>query len=541
MINKLEKYPIVLIVLVVFLMLLPGLRYVDVSIMEARNFISVREIINDGNWLLTTMNGEPRFEKPPLPTWITAVFGLLFGLTDVFYLRLPGVFMIAVLGIFVFLISKLFLNNKVHSLFNALITVTSFYVFAIILEAPWDIYAHGFMIGSIYFFLKSFDKDNLKNILLSAVFFGLSFLSKGPVSIYALYVPFLFSYVITYGIDKWKVRKIISVILIGSILGVWWYLYVRIADPESFLKIAHKESNNWSNYNVRPFYYYWNFYAQTGAWAIFAFMSLLYPYLKDKVSNKKVYILSLYWTIFSLVLLSIIPEKKSRYLMPLLIPLAINTGFYIEYLITRAKVTGIKDLIVTYINFGLLGFICLVSPVVGLFLFFNEPQLDIFLFITFSLLLIALGLFVFRFLYKKQLKNLIYLKVLLIVLIFGFLPSLTFNLRRDNVEFNSISQLQNESLINEEEVYMLGVKIPELIWDYGGKIKKLPILGERYQSPNQETFLLLVNRSEIKHLEYLNENHEILLEEIYDINTVKKGSKKYNDRLTISCFRFIKK
>ena len=35
--------------------------------MEARNFIVAREMLTEGNWLLTTMNDVPRYEKPPFP------------------------------------------------------------------------------------------------------------------------------------------------------------------------------------------------------------------------------------------------------------------------------------------------------------------------------------------------------------------------------------------------------------------------------------------------------------------------------------------
>lgn len=41
--------------------------------MEARNMVTAREMVHDGNWLVPTMNGDLRLEKPPLPTWLTAV------------------------------------------------------------------------------------------------------------------------------------------------------------------------------------------------------------------------------------------------------------------------------------------------------------------------------------------------------------------------------------------------------------------------------------------------------------------------------------
>ena len=43
------------------------------DIMESRNIITAREMVYDHNWLVPTMNGELRLEKPPLPTWIAAI------------------------------------------------------------------------------------------------------------------------------------------------------------------------------------------------------------------------------------------------------------------------------------------------------------------------------------------------------------------------------------------------------------------------------------------------------------------------------------
>lgn len=42
------------------------------DIMETRNLETAREMAEGGSWLVPTMNGEIRLEKPPLPTWIAA-------------------------------------------------------------------------------------------------------------------------------------------------------------------------------------------------------------------------------------------------------------------------------------------------------------------------------------------------------------------------------------------------------------------------------------------------------------------------------------
>ncbi|HMC02147.1 MAG TPA: glycosyltransferase family 39 protein, partial [Flavobacteriaceae bacterium] len=181
-------------------MLLPNIDALSVSIMEARNYITAREMIIDGNWLLTTMNGEARYEKPPLPTWFAALSGIIFGLKSLFGLRLPAVIMIMIIGCFVYKLSNKILDNVSQSFFNALIVISSFYVIGIIIEAPWDIFTHGFMLIAIYYLYDFFENKNsqIKSAILSGFFIGLSFMCKGPISMYALLLPFLFAYGLTY-------------------------------------------------------------------------------------------------------------------------------------------------------------------------------------------------------------------------------------------------------------------------------------------------------------------------------------------------------
>ena len=192
MIKTLEKHPLLSLTIIVLGMLLIHLDVPNITIMEARNFISGREMIQDNNWILTTMNGEPRYQKPPLPTWLTAISALLFGANSLFALRLPAALMVLFSGFFCYYFSLKLSVSKNHSFRNSLILVTSFYVVGILNEAPWDIYAHGFMFAGIYYLFIFFEeqKSNWKKALLAALFFGLSMLSKVPVSLFAVFLPF---------------------------------------------------------------------------------------------------------------------------------------------------------------------------------------------------------------------------------------------------------------------------------------------------------------------------------------------------------------
>lgn len=66
------KHPILFLTLVCLGVFFVNLDAIFVNIMEARNFITAREMIQYGHWLLTTINGEPRYQ--------TALAYLAYGL-----------------------------------------------------------------------------------------------------------------------------------------------------------------------------------------------------------------------------------------------------------------------------------------------------------------------------------------------------------------------------------------------------------------------------------------------------------------------------
>ena len=309
-IKLIEHNPKISIAVIAIIMFVLNMDVLEVTIMEARNFITAREMLTDGNWLLTTMNGEPRYQKPPLPTWLAAISASIFGIKSIYAMRLPGFIMVIVLALTNYHLSNKILNNRQHSLINGLLTLTSFYVIGIVIEAPWDIFTHGFMLIGIYHLYQLFSKNQnyWKHTLFAGIFIGLSIMSKGPISFYALLLPFLIAYGLVYKYKHFKAKwfSMFSLLLLALVIGGWWYLFVRYADPQTFLEITKRETGNWSSYNVRTFYYYWSFLTQSGLWTIPAFVSLLYPYLKTRVSDLKTYKFNLLWTLLAVLFLSTI-------------------------------------------------------------------------------------------------------------------------------------------------------------------------------------------------------------------------------------------
>lgn len=539
MIKLIEKYPILSLVLFVIIMLGFTIDAIPVTIMEARNFISAREMLTDDNWILTTMNGEARYQKPPLPTWITAFFGMLFGIKSVLALRWPALLFLASIGVTTYLLSKRMELPKSHSIINGFIVISSFYVIGIIIEAPWDIYTHGFMLMALYqlFMMFKRQKTSLIHSLLFVLFLAGSVLSKGPVSLYVLFLSFVIAYAIAFKLkgNLLHFLKLISLLIFGIVLGGWWYFHVRIADPETFAAIASKETSNWSSYNVRPFYYYWSFFVQSGIWTIAAFVSLIYPYMKSRVSNLKVYRFSFYWTIIAVILLSVIPEKKSRYLMPVLIPLAFNIGFYIDYLIREFKnMKDKREVFPVYVQFGIIAVVALLFGIIGFKLAPFDDRLVLINFILIQLILVVIGIAMLWHLKRKNTKVVFYLCIAFMMSLGAVgLPLAKLTLQDD---YKPVSELQNTYM----PLYSWSDVSPEAIYNYGDKIQKIKTPKGIF-IPKEEEFNLLTGTENPEEIEALSRFYHIVYLATYDLNTAEKGTRSHRSRLVNKLYRLSRK
>ena len=530
----LRNRPFLLLTLICIAIFITHLDALLVNIMEARNFVTAREMLQDSNWLLTTLNGEPRYQKPPLPTWLTAGSGFLFGIKSVFAMRLPAALVSIMMVLTTYVFTKKLTTNNRYAFVSSLLLATSFFIVFSGRNGQWDIFTHGFMMVCIYqlYLLFSTQEKKYNRALIAAVFFGCSFMSKGPVSLYVLLLPFLTAYgfVFTYKGKRKIVLPLVLFLIIALLLSAWWHIYTYILDPENVIATTTRETGNWTSYNIRPFYYYWSFFTQSGVWCIPAFIALLYPYLKDKVFFKKGYQFTLLWTLCSVFLLSIVPEKKSRYLLPVLIPLALNTGFYIEYLFRRfTNISDKKEVIPVYFNFGLIGLIGFIFPLVGYYFLKDLSGVTWPWFVVLSIVLFLIGIFIFLQLIQKKIERVFYATILFIVSIICFGMPLS-KVAIQNEDYKSFTQLKKWEEKNNTPVYEFAHSTPEIVWEYGSNIPV--IFGSQSTTlPKEKTFAVLVGLNKEKELKEAFKEYTIEKITKYDINPNNISSKRYNGRL----------
>lgn len=524
------------ILICVFFIYFVNLDVLYINLMETRNMLTAREMVDHNHWILTTMNDLPRYEKPPLPTWITAIFGVLFGFKSFMVMRLPAAFTSLMLIWFFYKFVPLLKVSQKQAFLASLILATSFYLIFSGRTNQWDIYTNGFMMLCIYYLFRflQHSKNAQRNLILSAIFFGFSIMSKGPVALYALFLPFLISYGLTYRFKNFKTKwsSLFWFLIIGLGIGTWWFIYVRIADPQSFVDAIKEESSRWGSYNVRPFYYYWSFFVQSGIWTIPAFVSLLFPYLKTRVSDRKAYTFSLIWTLASVILLSLIPEKKARYLLPTLIPLALNISFYIEYLFRRFKRLSLKESFIVYFHQSIIALIGLIFPIAG-YIYLQPKGIMWIWFVLTSISLLIVGLGSIYFMKKKNFPKMFYLNIFVICAVMSFGYRFTDELN-ENPLSNNIVNLKERAHQEGFQVYELGVFEPRMIWEYGEPIPKIDVENPIF--PEENRFGLLIRDEDMEIVDSLEHHYKIIREERFDNNYVAPKKRAYRDRLIRNFF-----
>lgn len=301
------------------------------DIMESRNLVSAREMVASGDWLVPTLNGAPRLEKPPLPTWGAAVMECLFP-ASVTAQRALAALMAWLEVWFAYLLVHTWLRSRRRALMAAAILASTFSLMFMARNATWDIWAQAFCLGGMWLYVRSTLRSGPQyaGFVGAGLLFGLSFMSKGPVALYGLLLPFLIAF---HAVERPSMRGkwggVALMLFVAIIVGAWWYAYLYFFVPDKMAAVMHKETTAWAHHNVRPWHYYKWFFVESGLWCFFWLCALIDGWRFRHNHSLRT---ALVWSLAALVLLSLMPEKKTRYLLPMMVPCALSVAFYLRAL-----------------------------------------------------------------------------------------------------------------------------------------------------------------------------------------------------------------
>lgn len=530
MLKLVKKHPITSIGVLVLFLFGFSLELLPITIMEGRNFCVARDMLTENNWFLTTMNDIPRYEKPPFPAWFSAPFVKLFGIHQLWAYRLPTVVMAWLCGLVWCKLLALLTNQKDFALYGALILMTSFYFIGIVYEAPSDMFTHTATLLSIYCIINFLNSKKLQFLVVAVLAFAISILSKGPIGFYALYLPFIIGLFAskTYTLNIKNLLPFLSVVLLGGILGFSWYFYVRYADPEHFLSMTAKETENWSSYNVKPFYYYWSFFTQSGIWTIPALAGLLLIFFRKKISLNKTYLLMFWWTIAAIVLLSFIPEKKSRYLFPVLIPLSGIIWYTLFLAFKHVQHKLIKFIIVLHHS------LILLALVTGLGIYFLLNTGEDYFWAWYGIWAIASLLFIYhivKYLNRMAIEKLFLTNVLLVATITS-LGFYAVGFAKQNENYTNAQAFKQYQEFELPAYYYKEIE-PEIYWEFG---KNSEDFNSNKPLPNR--FNLIVSETNVEEVKEEILPHFKLVENfVFDRNYFNnKTMRKYRPRFVLYVF-----
>ena len=485
----------------------------EADLMEQRNFITAREMVKHGNYLVTTLNGNLRFEKPPFPTWLTGVImKLTNNFSDEWILRIPAALTGVLLIFLIYFLVKVLTKNCNKAFFSSFSAATMFMIIKTVNENNWDIYTYVFAFGGILLLVYGLKQNRLKYFIESGIFFAISIMSKGPVGLYGLVLPFLIAYIATYGRDEFRKNWKNILILIGvtGVLSAIWPLMMYLKYPDYFLSVMDKEEATWSTKHTQSFIFYFDYFIYTGIWIFFTLIALFKRGKEFKIKKYSKFLLI--WNIAVLLLLSIISMKKKRYGIPIYMVSALNIGVLCNYYWnTMWEQLKKYEKILLYIQGG---FITVVSALL-LLLFIYEAIFKKKIPMEYLLLTLATYsalIYLTVFTFKKN-KEGVGRYITIASGVFMLIVNLNANwfIDRNYVRKQYSGKYLNSKLLQKNppilDIYSNNFDVDE-VWDVGKEIKPLSDT-----TPLPESFILLGDVPEgLKNRYHINKN------EIYSEN-----------------------
>ena len=296
------------------------------------------EMIETGEYVAPTYNGEPRYHKPPLIYWVQSAVLNHFGFSP-FFARLPSA-IFALLSVFVFynLVAGMTRNNRYALIATAIMGLNLSFL-AVSQAATADMALNFFILfGTLLLVSNMYDKHaSAGKIWLAGIVLGLGVLTKGPVALLAPGVA-VWWVLLTGGSFFYHLRCANPLILGAAILLViapWCYFIVAEKGLEFFKEfwLVHnlgRFADGLGNTHTTSYYYYvgvllFGFFP----WVLFIPGALLWVIPKMKLALRSpdpmdtLPMIGLMWALAVLVFFSFSATKLPHYILPAIPGLAL--------------------------------------------------------------------------------------------------------------------------------------------------------------------------------------------------------------------------
>ncbi|MBU1084402.1 MAG: glycosyltransferase family 39 protein [Candidatus Omnitrophota bacterium] len=331
------KNDIILITAIAAVVLLSGLGSGSLSSWDEAFYAQVsREMEMSNNWIDLTWGDAPWSDKPPLYMWGTVLFYKIFGVNE-FSARLFS----ALAGIFTALVTYLLarkLFSRREGILSAIMLLSTYHFFWFARSGTLDVTFTLFVLLSVYFFMSS-DTDR-RNIIYSALFFGLAFLTKGigAFIIPLIMIPYI---AITRRWDMISDRyTLMGAVLFVATVGIWYSAAFMHYGASFFEGNIIKHLITRTTGTVDGHYGNWLAYVNTvlykgkpwGAVGLMALPFFIYGSIREHKASGWILIS---WIFMTLLVFSSIRTKLHWYIMPVYPAVIIVAGWGVSRLLKK--------------------------------------------------------------------------------------------------------------------------------------------------------------------------------------------------------------
>ena len=345
--NRIRGFSLLLVVLLPGLLLYPCRSFHLLEPDEGRYAQIPKEMVDSGNWIVPTLQGEPYLDKPPLMYWLVSLSYKAFGISEA-SARLVPALAVHLTILMIFLVGRRSIGER-----------GAFWAAMLLSVAPGFLGVARLLLldGLLTFCVTSsvlcgFEAVRTGKLKLgwwiaAAIFSGLGFLTKGPISELLLFPP-----LIAWGWLRartsftsppegevketsafgWRNTLLFAAIVIA--INLPWYVAIYFKEP-AFLKYFFWEHNILRFIkpfdHLEPVWYYVPIFLAGFLPGVILFV----PYVRQMLFGREATVLSTaggFWMLsglWCLFFFSCSGSKLPTYILPAFPPLCLALGEYV--------------------------------------------------------------------------------------------------------------------------------------------------------------------------------------------------------------------
>ena len=386
-----------LIAVVVFAATAPTLSRLEFSSsMENLNVATVLEIHRTGNWLVPTLEGEMRLNKPPLTAWVTSLFvsdslvarlnahnpvGREAAYRDLaFRIRLAPLLETCLTILLVGSIAQITISNRAGCV-AAAAYATSVMVLRLGRAATTDVQMTLWIaLAHLGVVLVLWRGRRWVGCTIIGIATGLALMSKGPVCLLFIALP----WIVLRLIARRRVRTdpmdaashlsladhlypLVLLIALALLIGTPWYIYVLSGNGSVLHGWTTEVTRVGATENASsdPVFYLAVFPYLT-PWLPWAIVGMVVGVRELRLRRGTPAVWLLLAAMLPLLVMSFFPDRKDRYALPAMIPLAVLVALGVEQWRHGSKMSRKMQDVLTAIHSATLAVLIIVLPAIGL-------------------------------------------------------------------------------------------------------------------------------------------------------------------------------